>query len=83
MTTVTMDLPESVLSALRCTPDDLSEEMRLVAAATWYEQGKISQEVAAQVAGLNRTGFLLGLARTRRDSFQVDPEDLDRELDRA
>ena len=83
MTTVTMDLPESVLAALRCTPDDLSEEMRLVAAATWYEQGKISQEVAAQVAGLNCTDFLLALARTRRDSFQVDPEDLDRELDRA
>ncbi len=83
MTTVTMDLPESVLAALRCTPDDLSEEMRLVSAATWYEQGKISQEVAAQVAGLSRTDFLLSLARMGRDSFQVDPEDLDRELDRA
>ncbi|MCC6487305.1 MAG: UPF0175 family protein [Candidatus Hydrogenedentes bacterium] len=57
--------------------------MRLAAAATWYEQGKVSQEVAAQVAGMNRTGFLLALARKGRGSFQIDATDLNEELARG
>jgi len=83
MTTFTLELPESVLAALRCTPEDFSSEMRLAAAATWYEQGKASQEVASQIAGLTRTDFLLALARMGKDSFRVDPADLDRELERG
>lgn len=83
MTTLTLELPENVLAALRCSPEDLSKEVRLAAAATWYGQGKVSQEVAAQIAGMNRTDFLLALARMGKNSFQVDPADLDRELARG
>ncbi len=82
MTTLTLELPENLLAALRCAPSEFSKEMRLAAAVTWYEQGKVSQEVAAQVAGLDRTGFLLALSRMGRNSFQVDADDLDRELAR-
>jgi predicted HTH domain antitoxin len=56
---------------------------RLPAAAVWYEQGKVSQELAARIAGLSRTDFLLALARMGKDSFQVDFGDLDRELARG
>ncbi|PIY49941.1 MAG: hypothetical protein COZ06_11915 [Armatimonadetes bacterium CG_4_10_14_3_um_filter_66_18] len=54
--------------------------MRLAAVAAWYEQGKLSQEMAARVAGLDRTDFPLALARLGRDSFRVDLADLDKEL---
>ena len=37
--------------------------MRLAAAIHWFKRGEISQEKAAQVAGLDRTDFLLALAR--------------------
>ncbi len=57
--------------------------MRLAAAVLWYEQGKISQEVALNVAGLTRTDFLLALARMGMNSFVVDFEDLDKELSRG
>ena len=69
MPTLTMELPDKVLAALRVGPDDFPIEMRLVAAAAWYEQGKVSQEVAARIAGLNRTDFLLALARMGKDSI--------------
>jgi len=82
MATVTVEVPESILAVLRNDPAEFASEMRLAAAATWYEQGKISQEVAARVAGLDRTDFLLALARMGRDSFQVDFDDLDKELSR-
>jgi predicted HTH domain antitoxin len=83
MATVTIDVPESAFAAMRSTSEDFSHEMRLAAAASWYEQGKVSQEIAAEIAGLNRTDFLLALARMGKDSFKIDFADLDRELARG
>ena len=83
MTTLNMDLPDQIFSVMRYAPEEFKKEMRLAAAATWYEQGKVSQEIAAKIAGMNRTDFLLALARMGRDSFAVDFEDLDRELSRG
>lgn len=83
MTQVQIELPEAVYSLLHCAPDDLSRELRLAAAVQWYQQGRISQEWAATIAGLDRTDFLLALARLGKDSFVVDFDDLDRELSRG
>jgi len=47
------------------------------------EQGRISQDIAAMMVGLDRVEFLLEWARRGRDSFQVDFADLDRELARG
>ena len=83
MTTLTIELTGQVFAAMRYDPAQFTREMRLAAAATWYEQGKISQEMAATIAGLDRTDFLLTLAAMGKASFQVDFADLDRELARA
>ena len=83
MTHVHVELPETVLSVLQCSPDQLSSELRLAAAVQWYHQGRISQEWAAQIAGLDRTDFLLALARFKKDSFLIDFGDLDTELARG
>ncbi|MBN1626169.1 MAG: UPF0175 family protein [Deltaproteobacteria bacterium] len=50
---------------------------------SWYEQGKVSQEVAARIAGLCRTDFLLAPAKMGKDSFKTNLDDLDRELVRG
>jgi predicted HTH domain antitoxin len=78
-----MEMPEKVFTAMRFDPEEFTKEMRLAAAVTWYEQSRISQEVAARIAGLNRTDFLLALARMGKDSFKVDFADLDKELARG
>jgi predicted HTH domain antitoxin len=80
MTTITLEFPDDVFSALRRSPEEFARELRLAAAILWYERGEISQEKAAQVAGLTRTQFLLELARTKSDAFVVDFDDLRREL---
>jgi predicted HTH domain antitoxin len=82
MATVTLDLPEDVFSALRKSPEDFGRELRLAAAIHWYSRGQVSQERAASIAGLDRTDFLLALAREGVDAFVVDFEDLERELAR-
>lgn len=83
MTTLTLQLPETVFSARRRGPDEFLMDLRLAAAIHWYGRGEISQEKAAQVAGLDRTDFLLALAREQVDAFVVDFDDLERELDRG
>jgi len=83
MTSVTMQLPDDVFSALRRSPDEFVRELRLAAAIHWYGKGEISQEKAASIAGLDRTDFLLALSREKADAFVVDFDDLKRELGRG
>jgi predicted HTH domain antitoxin len=83
MPTVTLELPEEVFSALRRSPEEFVRELRLAAAIYWYARGEVSQEKASQIAGLDRTDFLLALAREGVDAFVVDIDDLKRELKRG
>jgi predicted HTH domain antitoxin len=83
MSVITIELPDEVFASARCDPMRMAREMRVATAITWYEQGRISQEIAALMMGLDRVEFLLELARRGRDSFQVDFVDLDRELARG
>lgn len=80
MTSLTFEMPDEILAVLREEPSRFGEELRLAAAMNWYRRGTVSQEVAAQVAGLDRTDFLLALARHGEDVFRVDFTDLAREL---
>jgi predicted HTH domain antitoxin len=75
-------MPEDIFSALRRSPDEFARDMRLAVAMQFYEQGEISQEKAAQIAGLNRRDFLWELAMRKKDVFIVDFDDLKRELAR-
>ena len=81
MTAITLHMPDDVFSALRRSPEEFGREMRLAAAVHWYSRGEISQEKAAEIAGLNRKEFLLALAREKVDVFLVDFDDLKRELE--
>lgn len=83
MQKVSFELPEDVFSALRRSPEEFARELRLAAAVHWYERGEVSQEKAARIAGLDRTDFLLALAREKANAFVVDFADLKRELDRG
>jgi hypothetical protein len=56
--------------------------MRLAAAVKWYELGIISQEKAAEVAGLSlsRTDFIFSLARLEVSPFQYTAIEMEKEL---
>lgn len=83
MTTVTIDLPDTVFSALRLAPNEFVREMRIAAAVQWYAQEKISQEKAAEVAGLNRVEFLEELHRRKVPAIQVTLDELKNEIEGA
>jgi len=75
MTTIAIDLPDGAFSALRKDPREMESELRLAAAAKWYELGLISQERGAEIAGLSRLDFMLGLSRLGVSPFQEDLDD--------
>lgn len=83
MSTVTFELPEEVFSALRRSPEEFVGELRLAAAIHWYTRGLLSQEKAANIAGLDRTDFLKALAHEQVEVFAVRLEDLQQEVARG
>ena len=77
---LTFELPDDVFSALRKKPEDFLKELRLAAAVKWYEMGVISQEKAAEIAGVSRQAFIESLAKFNVSPFQYDEEELEEEL---
>ena len=83
MKAVSIELPDTVFSALRKTPDEFVKEMRIAAAVKWYELGEVSQGKAAEIAGLTRVEFINALSRFKVSPFQYTAEELTRELSDA
>ncbi|MDI1248241.1 MAG: UPF0175 family protein [Lacunisphaera sp.] len=71
-----LELPDSILAALRRSPGEFSRNLLLAAASKWYEAGVLSQERAAELAGCSRSEFLTGLARFQVSPFQETSSDL-------
>jgi len=76
MQALQIDLDDDVLLGLQRTPEELAEELRLAAAVKWYEMGTVSQERAAQIAGLNRSAFVDALGRFDVSPCQESAEDI-------
>ena len=83
MTTVHVAFPDDVFAALRKSPREVEREVRLAAVIDWYRRGLISQGRAAELATISRADFLDELAARRIDVFDVDIEELRREIERA
>lgn len=79
MPTITFDLPEGALSALRLSAIEFVKEMRVAAALLWYSHGEISQSKVAEIAGTSREEFIGELAHRRIPVVQVTAEELQNE----
>ena len=78
--TYPVELPESAFSALRKSPTEFGQEMKYAAVVKWYEAGMISQNKAAEIAGLSRYAFLNLLTRYEVSAIQITPDSLAEEL---
>ena len=80
MSTISVDLPEEVQSALNRTPGEMSRDVKLYAALMLYQLGKLSSGMAAQMAGISRVEFLQLCGEYGISVFQYTPEELEAEL---
>ncbi|MDA0246415.1 MAG: UPF0175 family protein [Chloroflexi bacterium] len=76
MVQFSIEIPQTAFSALREDPQTFMAEMRLAAAVKWYEMGRISQEKAAEIAGISRAQFIATLARFQVSPFQYTAEEI-------
>lgn len=81
MATISYEIPSSAFAALHLAPKELAREMRVAACVQWYAQGLLSQERAAEIAGLSRAEFLEELFRRRVPACQVTLEELIEEIE--
>lgn len=79
MSQIVLELPNESLLALKMSPNELAEELRLVAAIKMYELGRLSSGAAARLAGVPRVVFLMKLADYGVDTFNLTEEALQRE----
>ena len=68
-------LPDETFAGLDREPAELATELRAAAAAKWYEVGRVSQEVAAQIAGVSRSEFVSVLSRLQVSPMQESMDD--------
>ena len=80
MFNVSVPVPETAFSALHLAPEGFAREMRIAAAIQWYTQGRISQDKAADIAGLSRAAFIDALSAAKVSPFQVSADSLAAEL---
>ncbi len=81
MKTITIEIPEEMTSLGGGTDEELAATMRLATAIHWYQQGRISQGKAAEIAGMNRVVFLNALFEAGVEALQVTEEELRREME--
>ncbi len=81
--TYPVTLPKSAFSALRKTPAEFVLEMKYAAVVKWYESEMISQNKAAEIAGLSRYEFLTLLEQYKVSAIQYTPEMIEKELRHA
>jgi predicted HTH domain antitoxin len=65
---VEIHLADETFAGLDRDSAQLAAELRAAAAAKWYEVGRVSQDVAAQIAGVSRSEFVSILS-----DFKVSP----------
>jgi len=76
---ITLDIPEETLLALKTSPDETADVLRMAAAIKLFELGQLSSGAAARLAGVPRVVFLARLADYGVDTFRLTTEELERE----
>lgn len=83
METIQIDVPKEILLSLKETPAELSREIRMAAAAKFYEWGRLSSGRAAELAGMSRVSFLQSLARYGVAIFDLTESELEEDVRNA
>jgi hypothetical protein len=80
---VVVEYPEELPGLLKMTEEQCAAEVRFLAAAKFFELGKLSSGKAAAMAGLGRVAFLHKLGEYGFYAINLHDEQIDAELKAA
>jgi predicted HTH domain antitoxin len=78
--TITFEVSQDILAALKMGATDLSQQLRLLAAIAFFQNKQLSLGKAAELAGLNRLVFMDLLAQKGIVVFDYDESALQTDL---
>ena len=81
MHTLSIEIPEDILLATGQSRDEFIREAKFLLAAKLFEMGRLSSGKASSMCNMPRVDFLLALGRIGISAMNLEPEDLQRELD--
>jgi predicted HTH domain antitoxin len=81
--TITVQVPDALLTGLGESPEALGREIRLAAAIHLYSRGLVSQGSGAAIAGVSPWEFIQALNQAGVPACQVTAEKLHEEVERA
>ncbi len=71
-----VEYPETLPDLLHLSKEIFEKEAKMAMAVKLFEMKRISSGVAAQIAGMNRVDFLLGLNSYGVPMINFEPEEL-------
>jgi predicted HTH domain antitoxin len=77
---VTIPYPAGLEESVQTTPEEVEQQIRLMAALKMFELGKLSSGRAAELAGLSRIGFFDACARYKVSVFNYTADVLEAEI---
>jgi predicted HTH domain antitoxin len=77
---LTIDYPDTLPDVLQESAEQFEQEARMAMAVKLYEMQRISSGVAAQIAGIDRVDFLLGLSRYGISMMNFDASELETDV---
>jgi predicted HTH domain antitoxin len=80
MKELVLTYPDDLGQAVQLTADELSAQLRLMAALKMFELGKLSSGKAAELAGLSRREFFEACGRYRVSIYNYPDEAIEAEL---
>jgi predicted HTH domain antitoxin len=80
MKELVLTYPDDLAQVVELTTDELSVQLRLMAALKMFELGKLSSGKAAELAGLSRVEFFEACGRYRVSLYNYPDEELEAEL---
>ena len=80
MKELVLSYPDDLDQAVRLTGEELSAQLRLMAALKMFELGKLSSGKAAELAGLSRGEFFEACGRYRVSIYNYPDEEIEAEL---
>jgi predicted HTH domain antitoxin len=80
METISFELSQALLAALKIGSTELLQKMRLLAAIAYFQEKKLSLGKAAELAGINRLEFMDILAQKGIVIFDYDESEVDVEF---
>ncbi|HEX2574673.1 MAG TPA: UPF0175 family protein [Polyangia bacterium] len=80
MSTLHIDLPESLLLATGQSREEFIRDAKFLLAVKLFELGRLSSGRAAEVAEMNRIDFLLAVSRLGVPIADLDEEEMEREF---